>query len=210
MPATPELRYVTREIGIVEIAHESDAEQFGGTDSDVRIAGEVSVDLEGKEDSGEEQGRAGLGIVRCPYLIHIGGAVVGNDDLFEQSPQDLSHTVHCLVVIELAVGLELRQEVGGTFDRSGNELREEGYVGEESDDVACGGYLLAINIDGVTECLESIERYTYRQDDTEQEAVRGNAEELPELVHEEIIVLEDRKDGEIEGDVEPKPKLGFG
>ena len=54
MPTTPKLRYVTREIGVVEVAHEFDAKEFGSSDSDVRVAGEVAIDLERKEDGSKE------------------------------------------------------------------------------------------------------------------------------------------------------------
>lgn len=54
MPTTPELGYVTREIGIVEVAHEFDAEEFSGSDSYVRISGEIAVDLKGEEDRGKK------------------------------------------------------------------------------------------------------------------------------------------------------------
>ena len=55
VPTTPKLRYVAREIGIVEVTHEFDAKKFGGSDSYVRITGEIAVDLKGKEDRSKEQ-----------------------------------------------------------------------------------------------------------------------------------------------------------
>lgn len=48
MPASPELRYVAREIGVVEVTHQFNAKEFGRSDSYVRIAGEIAVDLEGE------------------------------------------------------------------------------------------------------------------------------------------------------------------
>ena len=55
MPTAPKLRDVSREIGVVEVAHEFDAKEFGSSDSDVRVAGEVAIDLERKEDGSKEQ-----------------------------------------------------------------------------------------------------------------------------------------------------------
>ena len=54
VPSPPKLRYITREIRIVEVAHEFDAEEFSRSDGYVRIAGEIAVDLEGEEDCGKE------------------------------------------------------------------------------------------------------------------------------------------------------------
>ena len=64
VPSPPKLRYITREIRIVEVAHEFDAKKFGGSDSNVRITGEITVDLESKKNRSKKQGRTGLGIVR--------------------------------------------------------------------------------------------------------------------------------------------------
>ena len=157
VPFPPKLRYVTREIGIVEVTHQFDTKEFGSTDGNVRIAGEVTVDLECKEYGSKKQSTTCLSVVGCPNLIHISRAVVSDYYLFEQAPQDLAHSVHSLVVIELAVGLELRQEVGCAFYRACNKLREECYVRKEGNDVARGFYLLTIHINGITERLECIE-----------------------------------------------------
>ena len=205
MPTTPELGYVTRKIRVVEVAHEFDAKEFGGSDSYVRITGEVSVDLESKENCSKKQSTTCLSVVRCPNLIHISRAVVSNYYLFEQAPQDLAHSVHGLVVIEFAVGLELRQEVRGAFNRTCDKLREECYVRKEGNDITCWFYLLAIDVDGITECLESIERNADRKDDSKQKAVCGDAKELSELAYKEIVVLEDCENGEIESYISSCP-----
>ncbi len=49
VPAPPELGDVAGEVGVGEIAHQVEAEQPGGADGDVGVAGEVAVDLEGEE-----------------------------------------------------------------------------------------------------------------------------------------------------------------
>lgn len=83
MPSAPELGYVTREIGIVEVAHEFDAEEFSGSDSNVRITGEIAVDLESKKNRSKKQRRAGLGVISSPNLIYVRRAVIGYYNLFE-------------------------------------------------------------------------------------------------------------------------------
>ena len=102
MPATPELCYVTREIRIVEVAHQFDTKQLSCSDGYVTIAGEVSVNLEGKENGCQQECRAGLGVVCCPDLIYVCGAVIGNYYFLEQAPEYLTHSVRRLVVRERA------------------------------------------------------------------------------------------------------------
>ena len=140
-------------------------------------------------------------------MIYIGGAVVGYYDFLEQAPKDLAHSIYRLVLVELAILLKLRQEVCGAFDRTSYELREEGYVRKESDNVACGFYFATIDINGVTKRLEGVEGDTHRQDDAQQQAICGNAEQLPELADKEVLVLEQVKDCQIEDNIGGSPEL---
>ena len=45
MPPSPKFGDVSREIGIREIAHQADAEETRTADRDVRVTGEIAVDL---------------------------------------------------------------------------------------------------------------------------------------------------------------------
>ena len=55
VPPSPELCDVAREVGVGEVAHQVDAEEAGGTDGDVGVAGEVAVDLKGEEERPQHQ-----------------------------------------------------------------------------------------------------------------------------------------------------------
>ena len=61
--------------------------------------------------------------------------------------------------------VQLRDELFRTHNRSGNELREEGDVETKIEDVFHRLYASAIDIDGIRDDLEYIERDTHRQDD---------------------------------------------
>ena len=54
VPTPPELRYISAKIRIIEVPHQFDTEEFGGTDSNIRITGEIAIDLESKENSSKE------------------------------------------------------------------------------------------------------------------------------------------------------------
>lgn len=49
MPSPPKLGDVSAEVGSAEVGHQVKAKKFGCTDGDIRIAGEVTIDLKGKE-----------------------------------------------------------------------------------------------------------------------------------------------------------------
>ena len=60
MPAAPELGDIAAEVGDIEVAPQADTEEFGTSDGDVAVAGEVGIDLDGEEERGDDErgGRA--------------------------------------------------------------------------------------------------------------------------------------------------------
>ncbi len=48
MPPAPELGNISREVGECEILHEIESKEAGASNGNVRVAGEVTVDLEGE------------------------------------------------------------------------------------------------------------------------------------------------------------------
>ena len=117
----------------------------------------------------------------------------------------MAHSVCGLVVRETAVGEELRQEVGGTFDRSGNQLRKERDKGKEGDDVSGRFYFFAIDVYRVTEGLEGLERNADGKDDFQQQAIRADTK----LGDKEVVILEEREDSKIKDDICYHPRFGF-
>ena len=203
MPAAPELGYIAREIRRAEVLHELDAEQLGRTDSDIGIAGEIAVDLESKQDSREQQCAGAMRREIEEDGIDIAAAVVGHNDLLEQAPEDQAHAVCGLGSRESALTLELRQEIGSSFDRARHQLWEEAQESRESYKIAGGLDMLAIDIDAIRESLESVETDAYGQNQVQQEEVGLDAEKPSELVGEEVVVLIHRKNREIDHNIGP-------
>ena len=138
MPTAPEFGNVATEVWHVEVAHQSDAEQFGTSDGDIAVAREVAVNLDGKERRRNNQVDTALAGDIAPNLVHIDRAVVGHHYLLEESPQHLADAVDSHSIVELPLPMELWQQVGGALDRTGYQLREEADVGKERHYVACG------------------------------------------------------------------------
>ena len=86
MPTPPELRYVPAEIRYVEVAHQSDTEQFSRAYGYVGIARKVAVNLYGEQHGCEEKCATRVGRIVRKHGIHVGGAVVRHHNLLEQSP----------------------------------------------------------------------------------------------------------------------------
>ena len=210
MPTPPKLRYVATEIGYVEVAHQSDTEQLGCAYGYVGVAREVAVNLNGEQHGCEEECAARVSGIVSENGIHVGGTIVRHDNLFEQSPEDLAHAVHRLRVVEMPLLQELRQEIGGTLDRSGDELGKERQECGKGNEVMCGLYLPAVNVYGIGQGLEGVETDTDRQNQVQEQAIGLATKEFGKGTDKEIVVLVCAEDGEIKQDIQPKPKARVG
>ena len=56
MPTAPKFGDVAAEIGYIEVAAQTDAEQFGAADSDIAIARKVAINLNREQDGGKLYG----------------------------------------------------------------------------------------------------------------------------------------------------------
>lgn len=201
VPTPPELGDVAAEIRHVEVAHQPDPKELRRSDGDVRVAREVAVNLESEEDGGEQKRASRLFRVSRKHLVDIHRAVVGHHDFLEQPSKNLSHPVDGGVIIKLTFLQELRQQIRRPFNGARHQLREERDEGEKGNDVLGRLNLAAIDINGIGKRLEGVERDADGKYHLEQQALRGNVEQLRELSDEEVIVLEDGQNQQIQDDI---------
>lgn len=202
VPTAPEFGDVATEIGYVEIATQLKTKEFGTAYGTIAIAREIAVDLDSKEEGSQpKRGGAGLSEI-VPNRVDIPTTTVGDDHFLEESPEDLPDPVEGLRRTKTASRLELRQEIGSTLDRPRDELGEKAYKSQKFDEVACGGNLMPVDIDGIAQRLEGIETDADREYEMEQEAV-GNEKREPfgQRRKEEIVVLKEEKDADVDDDV---------
>ena len=210
VPTSPEFSDISAEIWHIEVPHQLDTKQLGCADGNIRIAGEVSVDLEGEEDGGKQQRTAAVRLVGGKDLVHIDGAVIGHDHFFEQAPENLPHSICSLFVHKRPRFPELRQQVCRPFNRAGHELREETDEGEELDDIARGLQLSAVYVDRITQCLESIETNAHGKDYLNQQSGRIPAQErISKGGDEKVVILENSKNQQVNYDVNDIHRLGL-
>ena len=98
---------------------------------------------------------------------------------------------------------DLGQEVDGALDGPGDELGEEGDEEREVEEVAGGGELAAVDVDGVAQRLEGVEGDADREHDAAGEGRELEAEErqqVGEALGEEARVLEDAEQREVGDD----------
>ena len=70
---------------------------------------------------------------------------------------------------------KLRDKVAGSFDRSCNQLREEGHEQSIEEYVLLRLNVSAIYVNNVGQGLECIEGYTYRQNEVEHQGLGRSA-----------------------------------
>src|SRR3984893_10294419 len=91
-------------------------------------------------------------------IVHVRREIVGNDHLLEVAEQHLPRAIGRFTPIEMAIVLELLQQVLGEINRTGDQVREERDKTKILHDVAHRLQPSAVNVDRVTERLKSVER----------------------------------------------------
>jgi hypothetical protein len=133
--------------------------------------------------------------------VGILGTVVGNDHLFEQSPEYLPHSINGFVIIEGARGVELRQQIGCPLYGPGHQLREEAHECSEGHEILGGLQLPAIDIDAVAQGLEGVETDAHGQQYLQCRDLQGHAQQgegRDEVVDEKVEILEETEQSEVD------------
>ena len=92
MPARPEFGETAGKIRRAKVLREPKTHHAGQPDGDIRIAGEVAVDLEGVEHYANKQVQRTRKFRCGEHLIHERRQRVGNGYFFEKAPQYPSQT----------------------------------------------------------------------------------------------------------------------
>ena len=199
VPSRPEFLDGSCSVGAVEVLHEANAHDSRATDGDIRVAGEVAIDLYGEEngsdDNAETGGFRGVVIDRIDEFRDQ----IGNDDLFKEADRHLLQADEGVIRFELVMSLELGEKIVGTLDRARNELGEEGNEERVPAEMSFRLDLASVNVNNVGERLEGIEGDTDGEDQLERDEIRFSAEEIPDGnggIRKEIEVFEEEQNAE--------------
>src|SRR5690554_1591975 len=95
MPSPPELGNIPGKVGIVEIFHKPESEQPGGAQGNIGVAGEVAIDMKGKEKGTHQQGTAVVVTGITENQVAKLCSTLGNYQLLEDTPLHLPQRVCC-------------------------------------------------------------------------------------------------------------------
>ena len=141
---------------------------------------------------------------------HIYAAPIRDHYLLEISPEHLAQAIDSLRIFKHPFTPELGEQIRGSFDRTGDKLREETHIGEELNDVPRRLNLSPVDIYRIAEGLESVETDPDRKDQMQEYSIRLAAQEkIRETLGKEIIVFEQTQYPEIQDYVGGADPLGF-
>ena len=94
MPSAPEVLNGNGKIGMLEVFRQLDPQNLRYPSANIHTAGEICIDLDGIQNSGDQQLHAAVGQVASKNLIHQYGSPICNDHFLEEAEQ--SQTQTCL------------------------------------------------------------------------------------------------------------------
>jgi len=203
VPAAPEFGDRGRLVGGVEVLREAESQQQGDADGHVRVAREVAVDLQGVSVDARQTFESRVEERLVEDAVHeVERDIVRDDRLLEQTREDQEDArAEHLAGYDDGVLPDLRDEVAGADDGSGDELREEREVEEVVEPVREGLQLAAVDVDRVAHRLEDEERDADRQEDV-PELEESLPEHLVGDLDQEVRVLEVAEHAEVHRDAQ--------
>ena len=151
---------------------------------------------------------AAVGVWLIEVLVGDGGEVVGDEDFFEEAPEDEMQAGGDFGGGDGARLGDLGEEGVGALDGSGDEVGEVEDAEEEVEERVGGVDLAAIDIDGVGEGLEGVKGDADGEDDLKGEGTDLDAEggkEGVEVGGEEVEVFEEAEEEQVGDDGEDEP-----
>ena len=226
VPAFPEIGRVGRLVGRVEVFGKIEAHEHGHAYGDVGVARKIGIHLQRIAEKRHEvlETREEQRVLEhAVYEVHSN--VIAQDNLFGQPVQHPEHGQAKLPPRQTERAVELGDELACADYRPGHQLRKEAHVETEVKDIVHRPHLPPVNIHGVADDLESIERNAHGQHDavhaeTPRIARKGIArpgehvehmhvpsEQAVQHVREKVGILEVAKQQQVERDRQAKEQL---
>ena len=210
MPSCPEFLDASRLIRSVEVLHKTNAHDSRATDGDIRITGEVAIDLNGEKNGSDDNAKA-----RCRF-----GAVIdridkfsdqiGNDDLFEKADRHFLQADESVIGFQFMRCFELRKQVIGALDRSRDELREEGNEKRIPAKMTFCLDFSAVNVNNVRKGLERVERNTDGENQLQRNEIRISSKKIPNGncgIRKEVKIFKEKQNAERRDERHGKPEF---
>ena len=201
MPFFPELRHRERDVRRIEILHQLYSEYLGRPHRYDGISPEIAINLDREQDRRHDQVPPAVRRVILVDSVDKQCDPVGQDDLQKISPDHEQDAFPEVVKVKLLGDRQLPDQVLGPFDRSGHKLREERHEQRVLQKILLRVDLIPVHVHGVAQRLESIERYSDRQQNIKGRHLHTDmkdSEQAFQRPEREIYILEIEKDPQIQ------------
>jgi len=149
MPALPEFARVAGRIRQIKIDHQVNAQAPGQAAGDIRVGVKVAEDLKREGIERGQDHRSVGAAARGKDRVHNPGQQRGDKHFFKQSPGDEVASLDESRERDPAGIQDLRQQVPGAFNRSGDELGKKGHVEGKVPKMRSRPHASAVDINGV-------------------------------------------------------------
>ena len=213
MPSSPEILNGRSKIGGTEVGGQADAQNSGGTKSDIRISREVAVKLNGIEKGGKNQCKAGEGCQIAINLVHIDGKPVRQHQLLEKSPGHQLQTVGSLFVMKTAGLMKLGKQGSSPFDGALHDLREKGNVYRIDSEMPFRGDFSLIYVNQIADRLKQVKGNSDGKRELQGKGLHGNGKLLQQSCHvfgKEVQVFKEKQKSRAEQDGQDEDGFGCG
>ncbi len=206
VPTPPELRHTGRLVGGTEVIGKLEPQEKGDANGHVAVAGEVAIDLQGVAIHPQQVLHAGIeGRIVENALHEVHADVVGNDGFLQESAHEEEDTAAKHIGRDAQGTADLWQEVAGTDNGAGHQLRKERHVEGIVEQAAQGSELTSIDVEGITQRLEGEKGDAHREEDVE--GTERDAPQRAQPLVEEVGVLEVAEQSEVDAEAQQHPGL---
>ena len=168
VPAAPELADRPRDVGIVEVLQDAEAEHAHQAQRHVRVAGEIEIDLQRVADQAQPgEWRGELVLRQVEDGIGHAAERVRDQHFLPETEQKAAETIGHIGRAPVAA-CDLVGEVPPADDRARDELREQQNVQREIEEPPLGPGVALVDVDHVRDGVEREERDAERQRDVRQ------------------------------------------
>jgi hypothetical protein len=204
VPTPPEVRESNGGVGEAKIIRHAETKAERHANGGGRISGEVAKYLTAEGE------RPRPGVEQSGTLAAIENAFRGprqerirQHHFVEESERDEPQTETELLSARAPRRFELRNELGGTHDRPGNQVRKEGHEQGIVQEIACRHGAPQIDIERVRHGRERVERDAHGKHDVGRRRLVGDAErahQRREILQQERAILKVQQHPEVRDD----------
>ena len=207
VPSAPKFSDIFRTERKIEVHPQIESHHFAHTNSHVAVAGKVAIELHGEANGSHQQFEAAVGRHVGEHDIGVLRQVIRHHSFFDYANHHLPKTGVDTFCAHGSRVVDLRDEIFGSHNRSGNQAREKRQEEEVVEITARGRHFFFIHIHHITDGAEGVERKSDRSDNVERLEIV--AHDIRPGVEEKVGVLKHKQHAQRAAERQPQPHFAL-